>query len=390
MPEPGPRACRAAGRDCGTVTATDSGHLQVDPRYLHPDVRAAPPRARAPDRPTRRIQETPRAGNDSEPGDPRDGRPHPERRGHAGRRPDRRPDAAPAPPGSRARAIGLAALVGAVGIGAIAIAIVAGGPRNDAAPAAADRRVGTRRRRRSARCPGGPHPTAPTTSASTVAGRAGMRGAMGGAISITAIDGTKLALKTDNGWTRTIDAAGATVTKDGATVALSTLAVGDRIVFRETRNADGTFTITAIEVIQPAVAGTVASVSGSTVTVTQRDKSTSKVVLTGSTVYRLAGKPATKDAVVDRRPDRRPRHAGDRRHPHGHLRRGRPGDGRRDGEGEGLRLADAHDARRVHRRRQGHLLDDLPGRRRRGAHAGRREGRRRRDGGGQPATRTAR
>jgi len=125
-----------------------------------------------------------------------------------------------------------------------------------------------------------------------------MHGAMGGAISVTAIDGTKLALKTDNGWTRTIDASGATVTKDGAMVALSALKVGDRIAFRETRNADGTFTITAIEVIQPAVAGTVASISGSTVTVTQRDGTTAKVALTGSTTYQLAGQAATKDAVV--------------------------------------------------------------------------------------------
>jgi len=129
-------------------------------------------------------------------------------------------------------------------------------------------------------------------------GRGGMRGAMGGAISITAIDGAKLALVTDNGWTRTIDATGATVTKDGATAALGTLKVGDRIVFRETRNDDGTFTITAIEVVQPAVAGTVASLSGSTVTLTQRDGSTSKVILTGSTIYQVAGQAATKDAVV--------------------------------------------------------------------------------------------
>jgi hypothetical protein len=32
--------------------------------------------------------------------------------------------------------------------------------------------------------------------------RGGMRGDIGNAISITAIDGTKLALRTDNGWTR--------------------------------------------------------------------------------------------------------------------------------------------------------------------------------------------
>jgi hypothetical protein len=121
---------------------------------------------------------------------------------------------------------------------------------------------------------------------------------MGDAITITAIDGAKLALETENGWTRTIDATGATVTKDGETVAVSDLEVGDTIVFRETRNADGTYATTAIMVIQPTVAGTVASVSGSTVTVTGRDGTSSKVVLTSSTTYELAGEEATKDAVV--------------------------------------------------------------------------------------------
>ena len=99
--------------------------------------------------------------------------------------------------------------------------------RNDAAPAAATDGSAARAapigavsgldlaRRRLRRSPRPPR-------------RGGMRGEMGNAITITAIDGTKLALETENGWTRTIDATGATVTKDGATVALSTLKVGDR------------------------------------------------------------------------------------------------------------------------------------------------------------------
>ena len=202
--------------------------------------------------------------------------------------------------GPRTRTIGVAALAGAAAIGALAIAFVAGGfgsSADDAAPAAVFDGSS-------------PHSapigrvsvwTAPD-GASDVRpehfGRGGMRGEMGNAITITAIDGTRLALETENGWTRTIDATGATVTKDGATVPLSTLTVGDRIVFRETRNDDGTYTTTAIVVIQPAVAGTVASVSGSTVTVTQRDGSTSKVVLTSTTTYLLAGKTATREAVV--------------------------------------------------------------------------------------------
>ncbi len=207
------------------------------------------------------------------------------------------PVVAPARRGSRGRTIGLASLAGAIGIGAIAIAVVAGGPRNDSAPAAAadgsasgGAPIGVVS---GWTAPGGTTDVRPDKN-----GRGGMRGVMGGAISITAIDGTKLALETENGWTRTIDAAGATVTKDGATVALAALKIGDRVVFRETRNGDSTFTISAIEVIQPAVAGTVASVAGSTVTITGRDGSTSKVVLTGSTTYQMAGQAATKDAVV--------------------------------------------------------------------------------------------
>jgi hypothetical protein len=208
--------------------------------------------------------------------------------------------AAPAPHGSRARTIGLATLGGAIAVGALAIAFVAGGSGNsasDAAPAAATDGSSPRSapigRVSVWTAPDGASDARPERF-----GRRGMRAEMGKAITITAIDGSKLALETENGWTRTIDATGATVTKDGATAAVSDLEVGDTIVFRETRNDDGTYTTTAIVVVQPHVAGTVASVSGSTVTVTGRDGTTSKVVLTSSTTYELAGEEATKDAVV--------------------------------------------------------------------------------------------
>ena len=209
-------------------------------------------------------------------------------------------DAAPAPRGSRARTIGLATLGGAIAIGALAIAFVAGGSgssANDAAPAG----VTDGSPARVAPIGAVSGWTSPDGASDVRPGHlrgGGMRNGIGNAITITAIDGNKLALETENGWTRTIDAAGATVTKDGATVALSTLKVGDQIVFRETRNDDGTYTTTAIVVVQPHVAGTVASVSGSTVTVTGRDGTTSKVVLTSSTTYELGGEAATKDAVV--------------------------------------------------------------------------------------------
>ena len=200
------------------------------------------------------------------------------------------------PGGPNRRTLGLAALAGVIGIGALAIGIAIGGGASNGGsatvPAADDR-------------PAVVSDAAWTSPDGGTRARLDGRGGRGfgeglgrASISITAISGSKLSLETDNGWTRTIDATGATITKDGETVAVSALEVDDRIVFRETRNDDGTYTITAIVVVQPSVAGTVASVSGSTVTVTERDGGARKVLLTSSTTYETAGKAATKDAVV--------------------------------------------------------------------------------------------
>lgn len=197
-------------------------------------------------------------------------------------------DGAPAPRESRVRTIGLATLVGAIGIGALAIALVAGSPGNDAAPAAESDGSASRAAPIGA-VSGWTAPGGSSDLRLNHGGRGGMRDGIGNAITITAIDGTKLALETDSGWTRMIDATGATVTKDGATVALSTLKVGDRIVFRETRGDDGTFTITAIQVIQPAVAGTVKEKSSSSLTLTTGDGSTVVIKVSSSTIYQVRG-----------------------------------------------------------------------------------------------------
>ena len=68
----------------------------------------------------------------------------------------------------------------------------------------------------------------------------GFRGGFPGAdvgfrdITITAIDGSSLSLKTEDGWTRTITVTDTTtITKGGATITLGDLAVGDSIRFRQ-------------------------------------------------------------------------------------------------------------------------------------------------------------
>jgi hypothetical protein len=118
------------------------------------------------------------------------------------------------------------------------------------------------------------------------------------AITITKIDGSKLSLQTTDGWTRTIDATGATITKAGQTIAVTDLKVGDQINFRESRQSDGTYKITTIQVVVPTASGTVSAVGSGSVTITQFDGSSKTLTLTGSTTYSEAGATATKSALV--------------------------------------------------------------------------------------------
>jgi hypothetical protein len=105
-------------------------------------------------------------------------------------------------------------------------------------------------------------------------------------ITITAIDGSSLSLKTDDGWTRTITVGSSTeITKGGETIALGDLAVGDQVRFTQERATDGTYSITAIRVVLPALAGEVTAVSGDTITVTRPDETTGTIHVDGDTTY---------------------------------------------------------------------------------------------------------
>lgn len=115
-----------------------------------------------------------------------------------------------------------------------------------------------------------------------------------GGVEITAIDGSSVALKTVDGWTRTIQVTSSTqITKGGDTIALSDLAVGDTIRFRQQRNADGSFSVTRIDVVLPTVAGTVTAKTGSTITIKQRNGTSVTVHVDGSTKFRVQGVTGT-------------------------------------------------------------------------------------------------
>jgi hypothetical protein len=116
-------------------------------------------------------------------------------------------------------------------------------------------------------------------------GRAGFRD-----ITITAMNGADVSLKTADGWTRTITVTSTTtITKGGATIGVADLAVGDQVRFAQDRAADGTYTVTDIVVVLPTVIGEVTAIDGSTLTVTQPGGTTATVHVDGDTTYRVAG-----------------------------------------------------------------------------------------------------
>jgi hypothetical protein len=155
-----------------------------------------------------------------------------------------------------------------------------------------------------------PSPTPDSSTApdkSGIAGRIGRHGGLpfgkggfGRAFNITieAINGTSLALETDNGWTRTIDVAGVTISKGGETIGVDGLTVGDRIAIRESRDDDGSFTINGIVVILPRVVGQITEVGDSSFTVRRPDGTTTTVAVNDSTTYTALKEAGSKEDLA--------------------------------------------------------------------------------------------
>jgi Domain of unknown function (DUF5666) len=131
-------------------------------------------------------------------------------------------------------------------------------------------------------------------------GNGGLKGngAVRGPITIRAISGPQISLATDDGWSRTITVTSTTViTRGGQAIAVGDLRVGDQIRFRQTRNADGSYAITAIAVPTPTAGGEVTAVGPSSITVMGRGGATRVITVTDATAYRL-GKAAGSKADV--------------------------------------------------------------------------------------------
>jgi hypothetical protein len=124
---------------------------------------------------------------------------------------------------------------------------------------------------------------------------------IGRSVIVATNDGTSLGLETADGWTRTIDTTGVVVTRDRVTIAAADILVGERVRVVQTRNADGSYTVTGIEV-QPATAtGTVGTVSTDGFTVVEADGTTTVTVNEQTTWWaRRAASVTIADATAGR------------------------------------------------------------------------------------------
>ena len=103
-------------------------------------------------------------------------------------------------------------------------------------------------------------------------------------ITITAISGNDVTLGTADGWHRTITITSSmTLTKGGQTITAADLKVGDQVNFKQTRNSDGSFTVTELEVVVPAIRGQVSGLTSGGFKVTTRDGSVWTITTNGST-----------------------------------------------------------------------------------------------------------
>ena len=134
----------------------------------------------------------------------------------------------------------------------------------------------------------------------------GMAGGMGNRgngsfvhdITISTISGSRVGLVSANGWSRTFDSTGVTMTRAGNAITVADLKVGDHVAISERQNSDGTYTVTSLTVVLDQVGGTVTRMDASTITVSTFGNGTATIKTTSSTVYRRAGQTISRSDIA--------------------------------------------------------------------------------------------
>ena len=115
-------------------------------------------------------------------------------------------------------------------------------------------------------------------------------GSVFGPITVSAINGSSVALVTADGWTRTITVGDSVkVTKAGTDASLTDLKVGDEVRLRQAKATDGTYTVTGIDIVLPVVFGEVTAKTSDSITVKLPDGTSTTIHVGSGTTYRVGG-----------------------------------------------------------------------------------------------------
>lgn len=126
-------------------------------------------------------------------------------------------------------------------------------------------------------------------------------GRHGPGATITSIGTHSFTMKTPVGTTKTVNETGSTTyTRDGTTSAASALAVGEHVEVRPTQpstNTSSTVTAAAVDILDPAVHGTVENVSGATLTIVDEQGFWRTINLSATTTYTNNGNSSSASAL---------------------------------------------------------------------------------------------
>ena len=130
-------------------------------------------------------------------------------------------------------------------------------------------------------------------------GGPGPGGGAGG--TITSLGTNSFTVKTPDGNAETVNTTGSTTyTRDGATSSASALAVGEHVRVRPAQsstNTSSTVTAAAVDIMDPAIHGTVEGVSGNTLTILDEQGFWRTVNLSGTTTYTDNGTSSSASAL---------------------------------------------------------------------------------------------
>ena len=136
-----------------------------------------------------------------------------------------------------------------------------------------------------------------TPAAGWAGHRAGAR--HGGALTVSSVSGQTLTTKDASGATVTVKVSGSTqYTRLGKTTSLSAITAGETIHVRGTRNSDGSITAARVEIAVPSYSGQVTAISGSTITIKDRQGASHTIHTSTSTTVERGDVTSSLSAIA--------------------------------------------------------------------------------------------